>query len=319
MERKIARFDTRSAPALRRPVARHILAVMLALATWCGGAGTATAQDADAAQEGVHVGKMSALRKLVPEEQLEASATQQYTSMKQQAAQQKALGPDSHPQVQRLRAIAARLVPHALRWNPRASEWHWEVNLIGSKEVNAFCMPGGKIAFYTGLLQGLQLTDDEAAIVMGHEIAHALREHGRERAAKSSLANAGAKLAGLGLAAVLGIDPHLTTAATGLGANLTMLKFSRDDETEADVVGLDIAARAGYDPRAGVALWQKMAKVSQNAPPQWLSSHPAGQNRIAEMQKQLPAVMPLYARAKGLSQQSLPPYHSNVKGIAPVS
>lgn len=286
-----------------------------------GAAAPALAQQAagEGKGEGVKVDEMSTLRKLVPEEQLEAAATQQYTSMKQQAKQQNALAPDNHPQVRRLRAIAGKIIPHAVRWNPGAADWKWEINLIGSKEVNAFCMPGGKIAFYTGLLDGLQLTDDEAAIVMGHEIAHALREHGRERAAKSTLANAGAKLAGIGLAAILGVDANLTTAATGLGANLTMLKFSRDDETEADVVGLDIAARAGYDPRAGVALWQKMGKASKGAPPQWLSSHPAGQNRIAEMQKQLPAVMPLYAKSKGMPQKSLPPYRSNVQGIAPVS
>ncbi|WP_233556367.1 M48 family metallopeptidase [Noviherbaspirillum sedimenti] len=294
------------------------LAILLTLACALGAA-QAQAREPEAAGEGVQVGKMSSLRNLVPQEQLEASAAQQYTAMKQQAQQQNALMPDSHPQVRRLRAIADKLVPHAVRWNPHAAEWKWEINLIASKDVNAFCMPGGKIAFYTGLLDGLQLTDDEAAIVMGHEIAHALREHGRERAAKSGLANAGAKLAGIGLAAILGIDANLTTAATGLGANLTMLKFSRDDESEADVVGLDIAARAGYDPRAGVALWQKMGKSSQNAPPQWLSSHPAGQNRIVEMRKQLPAVMPLYARTKGVPQKSLPPYRSNVKDIAPIS
>lgn len=292
-------------------------AAMLALISMIGTASPVFAQQA--AGEGVQVDKMSPLRNLVPEEQLEAAATQQYSSLKQQAEQQNALAPESHPQVKRLRAIANRIIPHAVRWNPRAADWKWEINVIGSKQVNAFCMSGGKIAFFTGLLDGLQLTDDEVAIVMGHEIAHALREHGRERVAKSTLTNAGAKLAGIGLSAILGIDSNLTTAATGLGANLTMLKFSRDDETEADVVGLDIAARAGYDPRAGVALWQKMAKVSKNAPPQWLSSHPAGQNRIAEMKKQLPTVMPVYAKTKGVALQSLPPYRSNVKGIDPVS
>lgn len=292
-------------------------AAMLALVSMIGTTSPVFAQQA--ANEGVKVDKMSPLRNLVPEEQLEAAASQQYSSLKQQAEQQKALAPDNHPQVQRLRAIASKMIPHVTRWNPRAADWKWEINLIGSKQVNAFCMPGGKIAFFSGLLEGLQLTDDEVAIVMGHEIAHALREHSRERVAKSTLTDAGARLAGIGLAAILGVDSNLTTAATGLGANLTMLKFSRDDETEADVVGLDIAARAGYDPRAGVALWQKMAKVSKNAPPQWLSSHPAGQNRIAEMKKQLPSVMPVYAKTKGVALQSLPPYRSNAKGIDPVS
>jgi predicted Zn-dependent protease len=269
-------------------------------------------------RDGVTVDEMSPLRNLVPEDQLEAAAVQQYASIKQQAQRQGALAPDNHPQVERLRAIAKRLIPQAVRWNERAPQWKWEVNVIGSKDINAFCMPGGKIAFFSGLLTTLKLTDDEVAIVMGHEIAHALREHGRERAAKSGLASAGAKIAGIGLSALLGIDPNLASAATGGVANLTMLKFSRDDETEADLVGLDIVARAGYDPRAGVALWQKMAMISKNAPPQWFSTHPAGKNRIAEIQKHLPQVMPLYARTKGRELAALPPYQSNVKGVGPV-
>jgi predicted Zn-dependent protease len=277
----------------------------------------AVAKD-DISHDGVKVDEMSPLRKLVPEAQLEAAALQQYAGIKQQAQRQGDLAPDNHPQVQRLRAIARQLIPHAVRWNDRAPQWQWEINLIASKDINAFCMPGGKIAFFSGILSTLRLTDDEVAIVMGHEIAHALREHGRERAAKSGLANAGAKIAGIGLSALFGIDPGLTGAATGGVASLTMLKFSRDDETEADLVGLDIAARAGYDPRAGIALWQKMAMISKNAPPQWFSTHPAGKNRIAEMQKHLAGVMPLYAKAKGKQLAELPPYQSNVTGIAPI-
>lgn len=270
-------------------------------------------------EEGIQVEKMSRLRNLVPEETLEAAALEQYADIKQQAKQQRALAPDDHPEVQRLRAIAKKLIPQAQRWNERATKWQWEVNLIGSKDINAFCMPGGKIVFFSGLVNNLKLTDDEIAIVMGHEIAHALREHGRERAAKSGLASAGAKIAGIGLSALFGIDPNLTTAATGGVANLTMLKFSRDDETEADVVGLDLVARAGYDPRAGITLWQKMGMVSDSAPVPWFSTHPAGKNRIAEIQKHLPRVMPLYAKAKGKELAKLPPYQTNVKGIAPVN
>lgn len=293
------------------------IATCLVLACLSGVAMPGQAQQ-DAA-EGVKVDKMSPLRNLVPESQLEAAAVEQYTSIKQQARQQNVLVPESHPQMQRLRQIANKLIPQSARWNERAEKWQWEISLIESKDINAFCMPGGKIAFFTGLLTTLQLTDDEVAIVMGHEMAHALREHGRERAAKAGLAGAGAKLAGLGLSAIFGIDPNVTEAATGGVANLTMLKFSRDDETESDLVGLDIAARAGYDPRAGIALWQKMANLSQRAPLQWLSSHPAGKNRIAEMQKQLPAVMPLYAKTQGKPVNALPPYRTNVKGIAPIS
>jgi len=260
--------------------------------------------------EGVHVDKMPWLRKLVPEEQLEAQAAQQYRDIKRQVSQHNALVADNHPEVRRLRAIARKLIPHATRWNARAAQWQWEVNLIGSKEINAFCMPGGKIAFFSGILGSLKLTDDEIAIVMGHEIAHALREHGRERAAKSGLASVGAQLAGIGLSALLGLDRHTATAATGGIANLTMLKFSRDDETEADLVGLDLAARAGYDPRAGIALWQKMNAVNQRAPIGFLSTHPTSQDRIDAMNKHMYQVLPVYARAKGLDPNRLPPYHS---------
>jgi predicted Zn-dependent protease len=295
---------------------RFFSVALLTVALACS-APVAMAKD-QVTPDGVKVDEMSALRKLVPEEQLEAAAVQQYAGIKQQAQQQDALAPDNHPEVIRLRAIAKKLIPHAIRWNERASQWPWEVNLIGSKEINAFCMPGGKIAFFSGILSTLKLTDDEVAIVMGHEIAHALREHGRERAAKSGLASAGAKLAGLGLSALLGIDPNLTSAATGGVANLTMLKFSRDDETEADLVGLDIVARAGYDPRAGIALWQKMGLVNKGAPPQWFSTHPAGKNRIAEMQKHMPDVMPLYAKAKRTELAALPPYRTNVRQIGPI-
>jgi predicted Zn-dependent protease len=270
------------------------------------------------ANDGVKVEEMSAWRKLIPEDQLEAAAQQQYASLTQQAGKQGALAPADHPQTQRLRAIANRIIPQATRWNERAAQWKWEINLIGSKEINAFCMPGGKIAFFTGLLNGLKLTDDEAAIVMGHEIAHALREHGRERMAKQGATNAGAKLLSFGLSAVFGVDPNLTGAVTGLGANLASMSFSRADETEADLVGLDIAARAGYDPRAGVALWQKMSMINKNSAPQWFSTHPSGKNRIAEMQKHMPEVMPLYAKAKSADMSALPPYQSNVKGVGPI-
>jgi predicted Zn-dependent protease len=296
---------------------KRLISILIAVISFAAAAPHAFAKD-EISPDGVKVDKMSPLRKLVPEGELEAAAIQQYTGLKQQASQKGALVPDDHPQVQRLRAIAKELIPHAERWNPGAKDWKWEVSLFNSKQINAFCMPGGKIGFFSGILTELKLTDDEVAIVMGHEIAHALREHGRERLAKSSLTNTGAKVLGFGLSALLGIDPNLTNTATGIGANLAILKFSRSDETEADLVGLDIVARAGYDPRAGVALWQKMGMVSKNAPLEWLSTHPAGQTRIGEMQKHLPSVMPLYAKAKGQPRSKLPPYTSNVKGIAPI-
>jgi predicted Zn-dependent protease len=285
-----------------------VIALLLAF-----GAPAVIAKDEAPERGGVKVDKMSPLRNLVPEQRLESMASQQYLSLTQMAQQKGALASEQDPQLQRLRAIADRLIPHAKIWNDKAGVWKWEVNLIGSPQVNAFCMPGGKIAFFTGLLTRLKLTDDEVAIVMGHEIAHALREHGRERMAKSTLLQLGTALG----SAIFKLN-DLGQAAVGQGAQLWMLKFSRDDETEADLVGLDIVARAGFDPRAGITLWQKMGIINKKSPPQWLTTHPAGANRIAEIRKHLPEVMPLFARAKGVPASQLEPYRSNVKGLEPV-
>jgi predicted Zn-dependent protease len=242
--------------------------------------------------QGVDVGKPSFMRNLVPAKQVEGQAAQQYQQLLQQAASKQALGPDDHPQVLRLRNIAQQIIPYAKRFNPRAKEWRWEVNLIGSKQINAFCMPGGKIAFYTGIIDQLKLTDDEVAMVMGHEIAHALREHARERMAKSVATDVGATLLG----ELIGGGKY--TGAFRLGGDLLSLKFSRSDESEADLVGIDIAARAGYDPRAGITLWQKMAAASQGGRLEFLSTHPSGDHRIKDIEDQLPKVMPLYESAR---------------------
>ena len=250
------------------------------------------------AREGVEVGKESAFAKLVPAAEVENSAMQQYQQMLQQAASKNALGPDGHPQVVRLRAIANKIIPHSYDWNPRARQWKWEINLIGSNQVNAFCMPGGKIAFFTGILNQLSLTDDEVAMVMGHEIAHALREHARERMGKSAATQGLSRLGGAVVSGLFGIDPRLTDMVAREGANLLTLKFSREDETEADLVGMELGARAGYDPRAGVTLWQKMSAANKNAPPQWLSTHPSGTTRIQEMEANMPKVLPLYERTR---------------------
>ncbi len=240
--------------------------------------------------EGVDVGKPSIFRNLVPAEMPERQANQQYADLKRQAAAKNALGPDHHAQVVRLRGIAERIIPFASKFNPRATSWKWEINLIGSSQVNAFCMPGGKIAFYSGLLTKLKLTDDEVAIVMGHEIAHALREHARERLAKSELTHLGASLLGQR------VGDGKYAALFEAGGSLLNLKFSRGDESEADLVGLELAARAGFDPRAGVTLWEKMSAANKGGPPQWLSTHPSGQNRIKEIERHLPEVLPLYER-----------------------
>ncbi len=249
-----------------------------------------------APHEGVEVGKSSRMAGLVPAAEVENAANQQYRQLLQQAQAKHALAPPDHPQRKRLQAISERLIPQAVAWNERARKWNWEVNLIGSQQVNAFCMPGGKIAVFTGILDKLQLTDDEVAMVVGHEMAHALREHARERMGKSAVTQGAARLGGAVISSIFGIDPNLTDMVARGGASLLTLKFSRGDESEADLVGMEIAARAGYDPRAAVTLWKKMAQASKGAPPQWLSTHPSGASRITEIERNLPRVMPLYER-----------------------
>ena len=243
-------------------------------------------------------------------QQFEQQADQQYRQLLQQAAAKGALAPENNADLQRLRRIQQRILPHTYAVNPRAKDWQWEVNLLGSTQVNAFCMPGGKIAFYSGILTKLKLTDDEVAIVMGHEITHALREHGVEQAQKQAMGELVARGGGALLSAWLGINPNLTDLGARAANGLFQLRFSRGDEAEADAIGLELAARAGYDPRAGVVLWTKMGQLAQGSPPQWLSSHPADKNRIAQIQARLPAVLPLYAQAIGRPVNQLPPYRT---------
>jgi predicted Zn-dependent protease len=253
--------------------------------------------------DGVRVSDSSSLKDMVPASQLEASAAKQYNAMKQKAAEKNALAPDSHPQVIRLRAISKKILPHAYAWNPESQAWKWEVNLFISDQVNAFCMPGGKIAFYTGIIEKLNLNDDEVATVMGHEIAHALREHARDRIAKAQLSNLGASV----LSSALGLG-NLGGQALGQGLQILGLSFSRADERDADLVGMDIAARASYDPRAGISLWQKMGQLSKDKQPEWLSTHPSGDSRIYEIQRNINEALFLYARAKNTTVDKLPNY-----------
>ncbi|WP_426341309.1 M48 family metallopeptidase [Pseudoduganella sp. S-14] len=261
--------------------------------------------------DGIPVTKLSRLRVFADEQEMDQQSKLQYSQLLNEAKQKEALVPESDPQVKRLRAIAARIVPNAQRWNPSAANWQWEVNLLNSDQVNAFCMPGGRIAFFTGILTKLNLTDDEVAMVMGHEIAHALREHARKRAVQSTAVSLASKLGGAVLSSYLGIDPRITDAGANVAGQLTVMKFSRGDETESDLVGIDLAARAGYDPRAGIALWQKMGAVNAQQPMEFLSTHPSGNSRIQDMQKQMPLVLPVYARVRGLDLNKLPPYQTS--------
>ena len=263
---------------------------------WMGRRGFLLAAGAAAAEPAlsqVDVGNASRVRGLVPAEELELASAKQYGELLQQARAKGALAPESHPQLQRLRAISTRLIEDAPRWNDRARKWKWEVNLIGSNSINAFCMPGGKIALFTGLLDKLKLSDDEVAMVTGHEMAHALREHARERIAKTQgtgvLLSLGAALFGLG---------GLGDMAASVGTQLLSLKFSRDDEVEADLVGLEMGARSGFNPHASVSLWQKMSQASNRGDgPAFLSTHPTGPDRQARLKENIPRVESLYRQA----------------------
>ena len=193
----------------------------------------------------------------------------------------------------RIQVIADRLIAQAPIFRPDSAQWKWEVNLIKSDELNANCGPGGKIIFYTGLIDSLKLTDDEIAAIMGHEIAHALREHGREAMSKAY----GIEMAKQGAGALLGLGQD-TLALADTVANYGMtLPNSRANENEADLIGLELAARAGYNPNAAITLWNKMSKASEGSPPEFMSTHPASTSRIASLQAAIPKVMPLYEKA----------------------
>jgi predicted Zn-dependent protease len=229
----------------------------------------------------------------VSEEAVEQSAEKSYADELGKAREKGQLNADP-AQTQRIRAIADRLIPQTGVFRPDAPGWKWNINVQTSKEVNAYCMPGGKIMVYTGLIEQLKATDAELAAVIGHEIAHALREHSREAVSRAyaqqmTLGVLGA-LAGLGDASI---------QLAGMVTNVTFeLPRSRLQETEADQIGLELMARAGYDPQAAVNLWQKMAALNEGAPPAFLSTHPSSSSRISDLQALLPRVQPLYQAAR---------------------
>ena len=243
------------------------------------------------AEGGVQVRKPKLM--VVPESVVNRSAAQQYLQMKEQAASRGLLNRDA-PQAARVQAIAERLIRHGRRFNAEAGGWAWEVNVVDSPDINAFCMPGGKIMVFRGLIEKLQPTDDELAAVIGHEIAHALLQHGRARMSEAVLKNVGVNLAAL----YFGLGDLGATALAQAAQVAVTLPYSRGHETDADLAGIELAARAGYDPRAAVSLWRKMATAGGSQPPQFLSTHPGNASRIREIEANLPKVMPLYEQAK---------------------
>jgi predicted Zn-dependent protease len=233
-------------------------------------------------------------RMAVSSEEVNAGAQKAYAQMMAEAQKKSALDKDA-AQVARVKNIVGRLVPQTTAFRDDAGKWPWEVHVISVDDVNAWCMPAGKMAVYSGLINKLQPTDDELAAVMGHEIAHALREHSREQISRQMSTQLGIGVVG----ALLGIG-DLGQSIAGQVANVTLnLPNSRQAETEADRIGIELAARAGYNPEAAVQLWEKMEKLGGSQPPKWLSTHPPHEDRINDLRNYAQKVAPLYQAAKG--------------------
>ncbi len=232
-------------------------------------------------------------RMAISAQAIEESANKQYAQLMAQADKKGKLNSDA-AQYTRVRTIADRLIRQVSAFRQDASRWQWEINVLSSPEVNAWCMPGGKIAVYTGLIEKLNITDDELAAVMGHEIAHALREHSRERASEQAIANVGITI----LATVAGVGTVGQKGMEYAYQGLLGLPNSRAHETEADRMGVELAARAGYDPRAAISLWEKMGEVGGKEPPKFMSTHPSRTDRVRDLTVYSERVMPLYKEAR---------------------
>lgn len=230
---------------------------------------------------------------MVSSEEVLQLSNQSYQKTMQQAKSEGKLDVDK-AQLARLKTIANRLIAQTPAYRPDAQNWAWEVHTIKSDQLNAYVMPGGKIVFYTGIIERLNLTDSEISAIMGHEMAHALREHSRERISRQMATQTAI---GIG-AAVFGLSGGQAQLA-GLAGDLGLsLPNSRTQETEADLMGLELMARAGYHPQGAVTLWQKMQQAdSGKGTPQFLSTHPVSSTRIANLEAMMPKVMPLYQQA----------------------
>lgn len=234
---------------------------------------------------------------LVSEEQLQREAAGQYNNLIAEARSQRALDVNA-AQTRRVQTISRRLISQVGVFRPDAAQWDWRVHVLDSDEVNAWCMPGGKIAVYSGLIDQLKTTDAELAAVIGHEIAHALREHSRERVSQEMVTSLGLSV----LAAVTGVDE-----AADLGEVFTDVMFtlpnSRTHEVEADRMGVELAARAGYDPYGAVTLWQKMGQMDDGEQFEFLSTHPSADTRVADLQAIAAQMMPLYQQSRTSQQE----------------
>jgi predicted Zn-dependent protease len=238
------------------------------------------------------VGVQRKQQMLVSEEDIEQGAAQAYAQEVQKAREAGKL--NTNPALTaRVRKIAQRLIPATAAFRPDAPGWKWEINTLTTNDMNAYAMPGGKIMVYSGLVDRLKLTDAELAAVIGHEISHALREHTRERVSRAYAQ----QLALTGVAVIAGVGQGALALANTVASVTFQLPHSREQESEADIMGLELMARAGYDPNAAVSVWQKMMAAEKSGSPEFLSTHPSPGNRIAELQARVPKVLPLYQAA----------------------
>jgi len=215
-------------------------------------------------------------------------------SEQNQKAKEKNILVTSGPTYDRLKFIANRLIPQTEAFRDDTKQWDWRLTLIDEPILNASCAPGGKITFYTGIIEQLNLNDDEIAAIMGHEIAHALREHGRERVSQATAQNILVNIA----MAVAGPYGSAVSAANQVAQYAIVLPNSRENESEADAIGLELAARAGYNPMGAISVWQKMLKATKDkSTPEFLSTHPSGETRIEQLTALIPSVEPLYKAA----------------------
>ena len=227
---------------------------------------------------------------LISSDAINAQAAKGFQQLTADARSKKKLNTDA-ALTQRVRRIGYDLIAHVDVFRPDARNWAWEINVFDSDDINAFCAPGGKIGVYTGIIQKLRLSDDELAAVMGHEMAHALREHSREQASQKTISS----LITSTIAAAAGVPGELMDAGSQM---LVHLPNSRAMELESDVIGLELMARAGYDPRNASSIWKKMQQVNGTSKgPAFLSTHPAGADRIQELDAYVPKVLPLYEAA----------------------
>lgn len=233
-------------------------------------------------------------RMLVSEQEVQQGAAQAYRQELDKARAAGTLNKDS-ALLARVRGVSQRLIPHTASFRPDAPGWPWEINVQATKDMNAYAMPGGKIMVYSGLVERLKLSDDELASVIGHEIAHALREHSRERISRAYAQ----QLALAGVAAATGVSSSVVDLANMVATVTFQLPFSREQESEADLIGLELMARSGYDPNAAVSVWKKMmATEGSRGPAEFLSTHPSPDTRIEQLQANIPKVLPLYRGAK---------------------